>query len=70
MNGTANERGVAVLSGNGARRLSDKKDLVALHAPIEMDWLSRFMRNYLWIFFVVCSAIQSSKGSFLTKTRF
>jgi hypothetical protein len=62
MNGSADGRGVAVLSGPSAQRLNDKDDLVALHAQIEQDWLTRFVRRYLRILFVVSSIAPSLYG--------
>jgi hypothetical protein len=51
--GDADGRGVAVVSGLSAGRLEDADDLVALHPPMEQDWLVRFIRKYLRILFLV-----------------
>lgn len=53
MDGTADGRGVSVLSGLSSKRLHDTDDIVALHAPVDQDWLIRFVRRYLRIFFMV-----------------
>lgn len=53
MEGDADGRGVAVVSGLSAGRLEDADDLVALHPPMEQDWLVRFVRRYLRILFLV-----------------
>lgn len=53
MDGDADGRQVPVVTGLSARRLEDIDDLVALHPPMEQDWLVRFVRKYLRIFFLV-----------------
>jgi len=55
MDGEADGRGVAVITDLSAQRLDDPDDLVALHLPMEQDWLIRFVRKYLHIFFLVFS---------------
>lgn len=53
MDGDADDRGVAVVTGLSAGRLRDADDLVALHPAMEQDWLVRFVRRYLRILFMV-----------------
>jgi hypothetical protein len=47
----------SVLLGLNARRLDDADDLVALHPLVEQDWLTRFVRRYFQLLFVVVIAL-------------
>jgi hypothetical protein len=51
--GEADGRGVPVITGLSANRLLDASDLIALHPPIDQDWLTRFVRRSFRILFVV-----------------
>jgi hypothetical protein len=42
----------------GATRLDDEDDLVALRIPADQDWLIIFVRRYLRIFFLVGSFLR------------
>jgi hypothetical protein len=53
MEGEADGRGVPVITGLSANRVLDASDVVALHPPVDQDWLSRFVRRYFRIPFVV-----------------
>jgi hypothetical protein len=53
MEGEADGRGVPVITGLSANRLVDASDLIALHPPVDQDWLTRFVRRYFRILFVV-----------------
>ncbi|KAH8656040.1 hypothetical protein BGZ60DRAFT_532364 [Tricladium varicosporioides] len=44
--------GKSILADASGKRLDDRKDLVALRAPPDHDYLVRFARRYLRIFFV------------------
>ena len=57
MEGEADGRGVPVLKGPSEDRLLDTRDLIALHPPLEQDYLTRFVRRYFRILFVVASPI-------------
>lgn len=46
--------GVPILADQSGHRLQDQTDLVGLRKPTEQDWLTRFVRKYLRVFFVVC----------------
>lgn len=48
-----NGTGVQVLSGLSSGRLEDSHDLVVLRPPVEQDWMTRFVRRYFRILFVV-----------------
>ncbi|PMD36443.1 hypothetical protein L207DRAFT_636434 [Hyaloscypha variabilis F] len=52
MEGEADGRGVPVITGLSANRLLDASDLIALHPPVDQDWLTRFVRRYFRILFV------------------
>jgi len=58
MDGIADDHGVAVVSGLSAGRLEDADDLVALHPPMEQDWLIRFARRYLRILSLVIASLR------------
>ncbi len=53
MDGDVDGRQLLVVTRLSARRLENEDDLVALHPPMEQDWLVRFARRYLRIFFLV-----------------
>jgi hypothetical protein len=60
MDGEADGRGVPVITGLSASRLLDASDLVALHHPVDQDWLAHFVRRYFRILFVVISPLHST----------
>ena len=47
----------SVLLGLSAHRLDDADNLVALHPPVEQDWLTRFVRWYFRLLFAVIIAL-------------
>ena len=73
MEGEADGRNVPVITGLSANRLVDASDLIALHPPVDQDWLTRFIRRYFRILFVVrCSSeriFAKSQNSSDNKTR-
>lgn len=53
MEGETDGTEVRVLQGLSADRLLDTSDLIALHPPLEQDYLTRFVRRYFRLLFVV-----------------
>lgn len=45
--------GPSILTDHGAERLRDQNDLIAPKTPPDHDWLIRFVRRYLRVFFLV-----------------
>jgi hypothetical protein len=43
----------SILMDRGSSRLDDEYDLVALRVPEDQDYLIRFVRRYLRVFFLV-----------------
>ncbi|KAH7400167.1 hypothetical protein BKA64DRAFT_476330 [Cadophora sp. MPI-SDFR-AT-0126] len=52
MDGEADGRGVAVVTGLSANRLHDQNDLISLRPSQEQDWMTRFVRRYFRVLFV------------------
>jgi len=63
MEGKTDSSRAQVLADLSADRLRDTKDLVALHRPRKQDWLTRLIRRYFKIFFVVTQMFQTRVGS-------
>jgi hypothetical protein len=47
------KEGTSILMDRGSARLDDEDDLVALRIPEDQDYLIRFVRRYLRVFFLV-----------------
>jgi hypothetical protein len=62
MSGDADGRGAPVLAGLSASRLDDPHDLIALHPPVEKDWLTRLVRRHFRILFVVSRSLSTSNS--------
>lgn len=56
----------SVLPGLSAHRLDDADDLVALHPPVEQDWVTKFVPRYFRLLFVVIQASLSSLKDCIT----
>jgi hypothetical protein len=55
--GEADGRGVPVITGLSANRLVNSSDLIALHSPVDQDWLTRFVCRYSQILFVAIASL-------------
>jgi hypothetical protein len=53
------KEGTSILMGKGNSRLDGEEVLVALWIPDDQDYLTRFVRRYLRVFFLVVVYITS-----------
>jgi hypothetical protein len=59
------KEGTSILMDKGSLRLGNEEDLVALRTPDDQDYLIRFVRRYLRVFFLILVCITSCIHFFL-----